>query len=211
MRFTVDAVFVVSLARRPDRLEAFHKRIPADWPLPPPVVIDAIDGSVDSPPAWWRATRGAWGCYRSHREILACSHDEGLERILVLEDDATFVPDFAARVATLDVPADAAQVYLGGQHLGPPTKGPPGWLVGTNVNRTHAYAVWGRDAMAILLEHLEPDPVRWTSRHHVDHHYGILHRDGRIRAYTAQPWLCGQVGGTSDVGKAAAGERWWRR
>lgn len=211
MTLAVDAVYVISLARRPDRLAAFAARLPADWPLPEPCRWEAVDGHSEERPRWWKSTPGAWGCYRSHHELLRCAHAEGQDRILVLEDDATFVPDFAARLASLDVPADAQQLYLGGQHLTTPEPGPPGLLVGRNVNRTHAYAVIGRPALEILLEHLGPDPKRWRSKHHVDHHYGILHRERRIRCYAVQPWLCGQDAGRSDVGKSAAAERWWRR
>lgn len=206
----VEAVFVISLARRPDRLAAFEARIPQDWPLPQPQVFQAVDGLVEQRPAWWRTSSGAWGCYRSHRDLLATSLEAGLERILILEDDVTFVPDFAARAAALDVPEDAQQLYLGGQHLARPEPGPPGLLVGRNVNRTHAYAVLGAPAMEILLEHLRPDPSLWK-RYHVDHHYGILHQSRAIRAYTCQPWLCGQAAGVSDVGRSSNADRWWRR
>lgn len=210
MRFAVDACFVISLARRLDRLEAFAARLPADWPLPRPCLFEAVDGLAEAVPAWWRAPAGAWGCYRSHLELVECCLAEGIDRVLVLEDDAAFVPDFAARLAALDVPDDCQQLYLGGQHLAAPEAGPDGLVVGRNVNRTHAYAVLGRLALELLREHLQPDPARWTSKHHVDHHYGILHRERRIRVYAVRPWLCGQAGGTSDVGKSAARERWWR-
>lgn len=211
MSLSVDAVYVISLARRPDRLEAFWCRLPSDWPLPSPTVFEAVDGHLEERPRWWHGTPGSWGCYRSHRQVLADAAGAGLERILILEDDATFAPDCTARASSLEVPADCQMLYLGGQHLATPQPGPPGLVVGRNVNRTHAYAVFGRTALETILEHLRPDPALWRSRHHIDHHYGILHRNGRIRAYACQPWLCGQAGGQSDVGKSAATERWWRR
>lgn len=211
MKFEVDACFVISLARRPDRLVAFEQRLPAEWALPGPCLFEAVDGIKEERPAWWKATAGAWGCYRSHLELVEYCLEYGVDRVLVLEDDATFVPDFTARLAALDVPDDAQQLYLGGQHLATPKPGPPGFLIGTNVNRTQAYAVLGRDALWTLKEHLQPYPALWTARHHVDHHYGILHRHGRIRVYAVQPWLCGQAAGRSDVGKSTPGERWWRR
>lgn len=211
MRFEVDAAFVISLARRPDRLEAFMGRLPADWPLPTPCLFPAVDGLAEERPRWWKTTPGAWGCYRSHVGVLEACVKADIDRVLVLEDDATFGPDTASRLSRLDVPEDCQQLYMGGQHLAVPEPGPPGLVVGRNVNRTHAYAVLGRDAIRILLEHLSPDPALWTARHHVDHHYGLLHRDRRIRVYAAQPWIAGQAAGTSDVGRGAQRERWWSR
>lgn len=211
MSLSVEAVYVVSLARRPDRLEAFWGRLPPDWPLPRPTVFQAVDGVLEERPAWWRGTPGSWGCYRSHRQVLEQAAAAGQRRILVLEDDVSFAPDFVQQLAVLEVPADAQQLYLGGQHLSTPEPGPPGLLVGRNVNRTHAYAVLGRPAIDILLDHLKPDPARWKSKHHIDHHLGILHRDRRIRCYCVQPWICGQAAGSSDVGNGKAAERWWQR
>lgn len=211
MRLTVDAVFVISLARRPDRLDAFYGGLPPGWQLPVPRVFAAVDGLTEARPAWWKSTPGAWGCYRSHLALVESCLANDIGRVLVLEDDATFVPDFAARVDSLDVPEDCQQLYLGGQHLSTPERGPPGLVVGRNVNRTHAYALFGRDTLELVRDHLQPDPALWTTRHHVDHHYGVLHRERRICVYAVQPWLAGQAGGTSDVGKSAARDRWWSR
>lgn len=210
MRFEVDACFVISLAKRFDRLEALAARMPDPWPLPRPCLFPAVDGRAEPRPKWWKATPGAWGCYRSHVELLECCLEESIERVLILEDDVTFSKEFTAAVQGLEVPDDCQQLYLGGQHLAHAEVGPPGFMIGRNVNRTHAYAVFGRATIELLLEHLRPEPERWTSKHHVDHHYGILHRERRIRVYAVQPWICGQRGGRSDVGTSFVGERWWR-
>ncbi len=201
-----DLAVVISLARRPDRLAAFYDRLGGRLDALP---YPAVDGQDDTPPAWWKTTPGAWGCYRSHRAVIDYAMAIDIDSILVLEDDATFVPDFADRLAALELPADCGQLYLGGQHLTKPEPGPPGLVRGRNVNRTHAYAVIGREALATLQAHLRPDPALWTARHHVDHHYGILHRERRIGCYAASPWMCGQAEGLSDVdGRRRPGRMW---
>lgn len=193
-----DRIVVISLPRRRDRLREFRARFPSDW------VVDvetfaAVDGLDVAPPAWWKTTPGAWGCYLSHRTVLEQALADGVERLLIFEDDATFVDNFAAQMARLRVPDDCQQLYLGGQHLLKPERGPVGLVHGRNVNRTHAYAVFGRDSIDMLCRHLRPAPGIWTADHHVDHHYGILHREGRIRVYAVRPWWCGQAAGVSDV------------
>lgn len=202
-----DLAVVISLARRPDRLAAFYDRLAGRLDALP---YPATDGQAEPPPAWWKTTPGAWGCYRSHAAVIDYALAIGVDSILVLEDDATFVPDFCDRLAALEVPADCGQLYLGGQHLTKPEPGPPGLVLGRNVNRTHAYAVFGRAALETLQAHLRPDPAIWTARHHVDHHYGILHRERRIVCYAVSPWLCGQAAGLSDVDGRTRPERAWR-
>ena len=204
-----DAVVVISLARRPDRLAAFYERLPAELPFPRPTAFAAIDGTAEPPPKDWRTTPGAWGCYRSHQDVIDYAWASGVERLLVFEDDATFMPDFTARLAALKVPADCDQLYLGGQHLAKPEAVAPGIVRGQNVNRTHAYALLGRPALELVREHLRPGP-HWTSRQHVDHHLGILHRERRINVYAVSPWLCGQAAGLSDVDGRKRPERAWR-
>ena len=210
MKFAVDAAFVISLARRPDRLAAFCDRVPADWSLPEIDVWPAVDGQEVERPAWWRTSPGAWGCYQSHAAIVNHCLAENIDRVLVLEDDSTFAADFTARLDALEVPDDCQQLYLGGQHLSPADRGPSGLVVGRNVNRTHAFALLGCDTLEIFRQHLEPGS-HWTSRQHIDHHLGSLHRHRRIRVYAVSPWLCGQAAGSSDVGRGSTTERWWSR
>jgi hypothetical protein len=202
-----DRVVVISLARRPDRLAGFYARLAGRFDACP---YPATDGQEDRPPAWWKTTPGAWGCYQSHRAVIDYALAIDIESILIFEDDATFVPDFTERLAGLEVPADCQMLYLGGQHLTRAEPGPPGLVRGRNVNRTHAYAVFGRPALELLRDHLRPDPALWTARHHIDHHYGLLHRRRRIAVYAVSPWLCGQAAGVSDVSGRPERERAWR-
>jgi hypothetical protein len=205
-----DAVVVISLARRPDRLEAFWGRLPARWPLPRPELLKAVDGREQPPPAGWRATAGAWGCAWSHYVALSLAIEGGIERLLVLEDDVTFVPDFADRLEALAIPEDAGQLYLGGQHLAKPQALPDraDLVRGVNVNRTHAYAVIGRAALETLRGWILPS-TEWRCRHHVDHRMGVLHRERRVGVYAVRPWLCGQASGMSDVDGHKRPERVW--
>jgi hypothetical protein len=204
-----DAVFVISLARRPDRLGEFWKRLPADWPLPEPEIWEAVDGLAARPPAWWATPPGAWGCAVSHYLLLGHAADRGLESVLVLEDDATFAPDFSARLAGLEVPADCEQLYLGGQHLATPepVEGRADLVRGRNVNRTHAYGLLGREAIARVVEWIEPGP--WPCRHHVDHRLGAMHRARQVNVYAVRPWLCGQSEGLSDITNRKHKARAW--
>ena len=55
----VAEVRVITLARTPDRLNAFWKRLPPDWPLAMPVVVHGVDGHAQSLPADWLQGRNA--------------------------------------------------------------------------------------------------------------------------------------------------------
>lgn len=206
---TFDLAVVISLPRRADRLAAFRARFAAAWPGMRCEVFPAVDGELEALPHGWTATSGAYGCYRSHQAVIASALCDDVDRLVVLEDDATFVADFAERLSDLAIPADCEQLYLGGEHLEPPLPGPPGFVRGQNVNRTHAYAVLGRRALLTLRQHLRWNPATWGPKHHVDHRYGELHERGGIVVYAVAPWLCGQAAGPSDVDGKAWPERAW--
>lgn len=205
-----DRVVVISLARRPERLTAFLDRLAAAWPTAPIQAVPAVDGQLAPQPDWWTATPGAWGCYRSHQRVLEDAIHAGVESLLIFEDDATFAEDFPARLEAYwaALPEDAGQIYLGGQHLQPPQ--PVNDLVvrGTNVNRTHAYAVRGAAAIRELYRWCHSGR-HWRGRHHVDHHYGRQHVGG-VPAYAPKRWLCGQAAGPSDIASRPSAERWWQ-
>jgi hypothetical protein len=209
-----DRIVVVSLARRPDRLAGFRARLGEAWPdgLSRLEVMAAIDGEKCPKPDWFTATAGAWGCYRSHQQILESSLDSGIDSVLIFEDDAAFVPDFPGCLDALleALPGDWGQLYLGGQHLRPPEPVNECVVRAVNINRTHAYAIRGREHLSQIYRWLHSGD-HWKGRHHVDHHYGRLHAR-RFPSYAPRQWLCGQAAGTSDVAaRHDATERWWRR
>lgn len=205
-----DRVVVISLRRRPDRLEAFRARAAAAWPGQAIDLVEAVDGQLAPGPDWWRSPAGAWGCYRTHQRILEDALHQGVGSLLVFEDDATFVADFPARLAALwaALPADAGQVYIGGQHLRPPVPVNDEVVRCTNCNRTHGYAVVGGHAIRQLYRWLHAGQ-HWRGKHHVDHHYGRQHPSG-VPAYAPRgDWLVGQAAGNSDIATRGAPERWW--
>lgn len=205
---TRDRAVVISLARRPERLQAFWSRLRDGWPGAHVDVFPAVDGHAEAIPDEWQGTPGAWGCYRSHLAVVEQAIVDGLDRLLVFEDDATFLPGFARRTNCL-VPDDCEQLYLGGEHLQPPKPGPMGFVRGVNVNRTHAYWIFGQPAMEKIRDHLQWNPAAWTDKHSVDHHLGLLHERNEINVYAMSPWVCGQAAGESDIDGKTWPDRAW--
>lgn len=211
-----DRTYVVSLARRPDRLQAFFAGLPAAWATlaPEPKPFAAVDGQLVPAPEWWKQGAGAWGCYRSHLAILERCLNENVDSVLVLEDDATFPADFVDRARTYleHVPDDWEMLYLGGQCIkqAKPTVVNEHVLAPKNVNRTHAFALRGRAFLGRLYQHLHAWQT-WKTGHHVDHHFGRLHESGTVRVYCPAEWLVGQAAGKSDIkaDRRAFPERFW--
>ena len=205
---------VISLARRPDRLTEFQSRVPDDFPFGSIEHVAAVDGKLVKHPAWWRQGGGAWGCYKSHLNIIEDALNRGLSRILIFEDDATFCDGFSEKAVEYlsSLPSDWRQAYLGGQHLKRPIAidGNAVALKASNINRTHAYAVNGREGLLALYRHLT-DTTDWRKGHHIDHHYGRLHQESSAGFYAPMQWLCGQADGVSDVACKPVAERWWER
>lgn len=205
---------VVNLARRPDRWEAFQKRIAeSDWPFVTPERFDAVDGQLVPFPKWWTAGKGAWGVYRSFTRIIEVCLNEQVPSVLILEDDAVPCANFRAKVqAYLDaIPADWQQVYLGGQHLDlqnhPPKKVNDLVFVPWNVNRLHAWGVNTAGMKTIYRHILRTD---WTKEHHIDHHMGRLHMTGKFPVYTPSEWLIGQSEGQSNICGKDLERRFWK-
>lgn len=199
--------FVLSLARRPERLLAFRQR----WPpgIPPPEACPAVDGRATGTPAGYRETPGAWGCLRTHLRLLEDQLTAGWEAMAVFEDDCVFAPNFheALTAFLAAVPDDWEQLYLGGQHLQPPEQAGP-VLRCRNCNRTHAM-VWRLAGARKAYLHLVDGQHRQKA--HVDHWLGELHESGALRAYAPRRWLCGQAAGESDIKRSnpQRREEWW--
>lgn len=209
-----ERIYCVSLKRRQDRWDKFEQRInQSDWPFGDIRRFDAIDGKLCPPPQWWSQGGGAWGCYRSHMQILETCLNEKVDSVLFLEDDALPVDGFREKVEDFiaNVPADWGMLYLGGQHLfvnkNPPKKVNDKVYIPWNVNRTHAFALRGK-MMKIAYRHLSR--IDWNKGHHIDHHLGRLHQQRRHPIYCPDQWLIGQAEDKSNISGRETPDRFWK-
>ncbi|RCS49483.1 hypothetical protein DTL42_13240 [Bremerella cremea] len=212
-----DAVYCLNLDRRPDRWRDFTDGLPADWPFKRPIRVSAIDGKKVPSPDFFTSGNAAWGCLRGHTRLIEDALNNGLRRILLLEDDAKFLPGFTQKTRDFlnAIPdgTDWDMLYLGGQHLKvlktPPEQVNESVYRPYNVNRTHAFAVnverFGRTLYKWL--HRFND---WRHLHHIDHHLGRLHQQQSHRIYCPPKWLVGQREGRSNInGRVFEMPRFW--
>lgn len=201
----VQAVFVINLRKRSDRLREFFARIDApgvDWPFLRPEVVSAIEGDRVGVPPEFKHGGGAYGCRMSHLRILQDCLMDGVEPVLVLEDDADVRPGFGDRCRDFlrNIPDDWEGVMLGGQHHRPPSNVSGGVVRATYCQRTHAYIARGK--------YLRGLQVRWGNcTRHIDWEMGDWQH--QFRVYAPRPWLIGQGGGRSDIRGAIKPPEWW--
>ena len=207
-----DLVVVINLRRRPDRFASFTAALAeAAWPFRYPIRFEAVDGAIHRPPPWWRAGNGAWGCRCSQLAVIEQAISDGARSLLILEDDAVFVPDFARKVEAFlrAVPNDWESLYLGGQHLRKPTPVSDGVVLASNINRCHAWAARG-DFLKVVRDHwANLNEWQKTPRRHIDHQLGVLHESGRYRVYAPTQWLVGQTASQSNICGKPLAQRFW--
>jgi len=209
-----DRVVLVNLKRRTDRLIQVRAALQqCDWPFRNPQVFAAIDGRVVPPPKKYADGASAWGCLCSHRQLLKQAIDDGINRLLVLEDDVCFIDGFRERVEQFlhEVPDDWDQLMLGGTHInlnGKPTLVKPGVYRVTDCERTHCYAVRGK-YMHKLYERWMGGG-KYNALVHCDY---IMGRDPELQAahkvYAPEYFLVGQERGLSDNFRLVAPRQFW--
>ncbi|MBI1389927.1 MAG: hypothetical protein GC154_15915 [bacterium] len=210
-----DHVVCINLDRRGDRWRRFQENVAsAGWPFVEIERFSAVDGHKVPSPGWWRAGGGAWGCHQSHVRILQQAIQDGMQSLLILEDDAVLPQRFPEVIEAFlsRVPADWDAIMLGGQHLRPPEivdEGTPEIVQVRNGNRTHAHALRGnyiKDAYRHLCNY--PEHAQ-RPRFHVDHRLGMLHESGKYKVYAPDPWMIGQANGRSDIAGDECSLRFW--
>ncbi len=220
-----DAVFVISLDRRPERLRKFYDRFPSrDWPWKLPALWPGVDGIEQDIPEWFHGAPGVWGCLQSHIELWTLQVCDELDSVLVFEDDAVLCRDGIKRMqdAIACVPDDWDQIYFGGQHMRtnrdetPPEAVVQDRLIrGRYINRTHAYAIRRPFAEAALEAIDRPLRTKDHRLEHVDYRLCELHASGRHNIYAPWRFCIGQMSGDSDVVSNRQGrpmhkrEHWW--
>lgn len=193
--------FVISLPFKTARLDDFFRQT-RSLGIPDPEVWPAVHGDTCRPPDTWTAGNGAWGCYRSHINILEYCLNNKIASYVVFEDDAKFRDTYTTGLYKFkeQIPDDWQQVYLGGQlvheNSHPPIKVSDHVYRPFNVNRTHAFGI-SRPGMLPAYQHLTNLPFH--AKEHIDHHLGRWHEDPNTKVYCPAKWLVGQMGDSSNI------------
>jgi len=215
-----DHVYVINCAHRPDRLEETKKHLEETRMADNDKVhyYPAIIGDWTTCPADWGSGWGAWGCLRSHQRILEDvlhtrdeQHNMALNNVLVLEDDVIFKEDSLEKLNEFmeDVPDDWGQIYLGGQNRRNPTPTEsPNVVVGTSVNRTHAYAV-NQSTFMSFYRHISYATDYRNTNKHIDHQLELAHRRKDWPVYCPKEWVAGQRAGSSNINGKTHGINFW--
>lgn len=131
------------------------------------------------------------GCRKSHMGILEANQDSDL---LIFEDDAEFVPNFAEEFAkSWDcVPQDWDMIYLGANPLQYEQRNDR-WIKSFQCSSTHAY---------IFRKQVVPEFLAQAKKYngHVDVAYSQIHP--RFKVYIARPTLVFQSPTYSDINES---------
>ncbi|WP_020469325.1 glycosyltransferase family 25 protein [Zavarzinella formosa] len=190
-----DSIYLINLKRRPDRLANFRAmQLECGWGLPEPIIFEAIEGDRVGVPPYFSQGGGAWGCLRSHVSCLERALMDGVDSVLMLEDDVTWRSDAWDRLGDFmrTVPADWDQLMLGGQHIGQHGgQVAQGVVKCRDCERTHGYAIKLRAIRSLLAEW-------YTCGVHCDWAMGRRWQKTR-QVYAPEEFIFGQAGGRSDI------------
>ena len=132
----------INLDRRPERWQRMQRAF-AEHDICDVRRFSAVDGNAVPLPHNWIHTPGAYGCLRSHFQVVRSARDAGASSVLIFEDDAVFDPQFKEKFASFvdEVPADWDMLYFGALHKDQPIKVSEHVGRITKANSTFAYAV----------------------------------------------------------------------
>tara|TARA_R110002096_G_scaffold82501_1_gene192008 strand:+ start:234 stop:875 length:642 start_codon:yes stop_codon:yes gene_type:complete len=186
----IDKVYLINLATRPDRLQRVKERLEClDIKYER---LEAIDGKTIEPHHHLKP--GEVGCNMSHVSALRDAKRNNYGSILILEDDVVFKEDILERFneGYKRVPDDWEIIFLGGDHIRPPTKISEHIVKCNFTFNTHAYII--RD---VAYEKLLAKAKRMSAQ--IDTVYARMQILGKVKAYGFYPWLANQEDGYSDV------------
>jgi GR25 family glycosyltransferase involved in LPS biosynthesis len=184
-----DKIYCINLDKRPNRWkdaqEEFKKHN---------LTVERFSGIVGNPnniPT--KIVPGHVGCVLSHYSIIKKASEEGLNQILILEDDAVFSEDLQPQFENYvkQVPKDWDMLYFGGNHNNEPLQ-----KITENVYKihktytTHAYAV-KKSVFPVVIKMFP------KLNHEVDVMYSILQNS--FECFVFKPHLAWQRNGYSDI------------
>jgi glycosyl transferase, family 25 len=132
----------INLDRRPERWEQMRAKF-AECGIEDVQRFAAIDGHQAIVPANWTDSPGAFGCLRSHLEIIEAARKLGLPNVLIFEDDAALDPQIQEKFKTYfqQVPSDWDMLHFGANHMNAPAPVSENVVRITSANSTFAYAL----------------------------------------------------------------------
>lgn len=143
---TIDEAFrtrvCINLDRRPERWQRVQERFAAHG-ITGVRRFPALDGQTLAIPAHWKHTAGAYGCLRSHLQVVEEARRLGVPSVLIFEDDVLFDDDLQRKFAAgmEQLPEDWDMLYFGALHKDEPIAVTENLSRLTRSNSTYAYAI----------------------------------------------------------------------
>lgn len=103
----------------------------------------AVDGQQTIVPANWSDSPGAYGCLRSHLDVIEKARELGWPSVLIFEDDAALDPQLREKFSAYfpQVPADWDMLHFGANHMAAPIEVSENVVRIRSANSTFAYAL----------------------------------------------------------------------
>src|SRR6201988_2669088 len=132
----------INLDRRPERWEQMRSKFER-CDVRGVQRFAAVDGARAIVPAEWSDSPGAYGCLRSHLEIVEQARREGWPNVLIFEDDAALDPQLQDKFSSYfqQVPSDWEMLHFGAHHMAEPVGVSENVVRITSANSTFAYAL----------------------------------------------------------------------
>ena len=113
----------------------------------------AIDGRQVVVPGNWLDSAGAYGCLRSHLDVIEKARKLGWQNVLIFEDDAALDPRFSDNFKAYfpQLPPNWDMLHFGANHMAAPIEISRNVLRITSANSTFAYAL-NRSAFDSFIE-----------------------------------------------------------
>jgi GR25 family glycosyltransferase involved in LPS biosynthesis len=186
-----DRIYVINLDRRPDRFKSFQKEIDK-YGIKNVERFSAIDGSTISP-INNKLLIGEIGILQSHLEIIKKCREDGLNNVLIMEDDVYFSDEILKLDEYMEsVPRDWEFLYFGGNHF----YGKQPELINDKIiklNYTVALqCVAINSSVFKVIESILPEMQK-----QVDTYYADL--QNTFNSYGVYPNIAKQVAGLSDI------------
>ena len=188
-----DNIYCINLDRRPDRWDEIKSEIDKNGLIVERVLgVDGNPNNIEKNPG---VLEGDVGCTLSHYNIILDAKKRGLEKVLVLEDDAIFIDDLNVKFEEFikQLPDDWDMVYFGGNHQIPLIPITENIFKVTKTWTTHAYAI--RNTLFDVVIDLHGQ-----GKKQVDVYYADI--QPRFNCYVFKPHLAWQRDGFSDIRNA---------